>query len=356
MQLGEEKDRVGGKISKTDDFLRTIIDGIREDILVIDQDLKIIEVNQSYLDRRDLKRDNVIGKYCFSLFKSLGELCLLEEGECPLDSMSWGKPFHSMRKFEDKEGNLRYHEVSVYPIRDYNKQITHSIKITRDVTETKVLQKRLRESEEKYRKHVSRELHDGIGQALNAMALYFCLAKDGLAESPQKALEHLSKAESLLRHITDEVHGLALSLRPSALDDLGLISALRSLCDDFATRTGIAVDLKTGSINNFEDFEDFKDKEIGTALYRITQEGLCNVEKHAQATHVLIKLDRTDSRIVLLIKDNGSGFEFRGASRKGLGLVGMQERVSLLGGNININSKENRGTEVKIEISLKGLG
>ncbi len=350
MQLQKEKDRFEQKVSKTENFLRVIIDGIREDILVIDQDLKIIEVNQSYLERRGLKRDNVIGKYCFSLFKSLSESCLLEEGGCPLDStIYWGKPVHSMRKFTDRKGDLCYHEISVYPIRDDKKQVTHTIKIIRDITETKILQRKLRESEEKYRKHVSRELHDGIGQALNTMGLYLSLAKDELAEGPQAPLEYLSKAESLLQCTIDETHRLALSLRPSALDDLGLISALHFLCEDFGTRTGIAVDLKTNSIDNFED------KEIEIALYRIIQEGLCNIEKHARATRVLIKLDQTNSQIVLLIRDNGCGFRLQKALKKGMGLVGMRERVSLLGGNITIDSKENRGTEVNVEVSLRGV-
>lgn len=235
-------------------------------------------------------------------------------------------------------------KLSWYPVKNDQCEVTDGLRIIRDVTESKMLPKRLRESEERYRKQISRELHDGIGQALSTMGLYVSLAKETLRENQQETLEHLSRLESLLERTVEETHRLAMNLRPSILDDMGLVPALRFLYEGFGARTGIGVNLKTILADRVGD------RDVETALYRMTQEGLCNIEKHASATQTAIELDRRDSKLILVIKDNGSGFDVRGASNKGMGLISMQERASLLGGHVVIKSKRNQGTEVKIEV------
>jgi len=252
-----------------------------------------------------------------------------------------------MAQFTHRKEDISHHELCWYPIKDDQDEVTYGLKIIRDVTETKMLRKRIRESEEGYRKQISRELHDGIGQALNTMGLYVSLAKATVEEDQQAALGHLSRLESLLEQTVEETHRLAMNMRPSMLDDLGLVPALRFLYEDFGARNGIGVNLETNLADKVGD------RDVETALYRMTQEGLCNIEKHASATQTVIKLDQRDSRLILLIKDNGSGFDVQEASNKGMGLISMQERASLLGGHVAIKSKRNQGTEVRIEVFCK---
>lgn len=238
-------------------------------------------------------------------------------------------------------------KLSWYPVKHDQDEVTHDLGIIRDVTETKMLPKRLRESEERYRKQISRELHDGIGQALSTMGLYLSLAKETLGENQQQTLEHLSRLESLLARTVEETQRLAMNLRPSIIDDMGLVPALRFLYEDFGARTGIGVNLKTNLADKIGD------RDVETALYRMTQEGLCNIEKHASATQTAIELNKRDGKLILVIKDNGSGFDVREALNKGMGLISMRERASLLGGQVAIKSKRNQGTEVRIEVFSK---
>jgi two-component system sensor histidine kinase NreB len=250
-----------------------------------------------------------------------------------------------MARFTVSKGGSSDHGISWFPENVDQDNATYGPEIISDTTETKMLRKSIRETEEAYRKQVSRDLHDGIGQALNTMGLYVSLAKETLGEDQQAALEHLCRLESLVQHTVKETHRLAMNLRPSVLDDSGLVPALRLLCEDFGARTGIGVHLTTTLVNRLGD------RDVESALYRITQECLCNIEKHARATQTAIELDQKDSTLTLRVRDNGSGFDAREASNKGMGLMSMQERASLLGGHVAIKSKKKQGTEVKIEIS-----
>ena len=140
---------------------------------------------------------------------------------------------------------------------------------------------------------------------------------------------------------------LAVELRPSALDDFGLVPALERLGDSFAESSGIKVDLQAGI------GEARLPPEVETALYRIVQEALTNVAKHAEATHVSIVLSRRDCGVTVIIEDDGKGFGASGGRDDGLGLVGMKERVGLLGGRLAVESTEHAGTTIVAEVPLR---
>ena len=143
------------------------------------------------------------------------------------------------------------------------------------------------------------------------------------------------------------VRRLAVELRPKALDDFGLVPALENLADAFGGDSGIAIDVEA----NLD--ETRLPAEVETALYRIAQEALTNVAKHSRAEHVSVVVTRRDGTVTVVVEDNGRGFGAAGGDGEGLGLVGMKERVGLLGGRLAIESTEGSGTTIVAEVPLR---
>src|SRR5262249_38588925 len=157
------------------------------------------------------------------------------------------------------------------------------------------------------------------------------------AGDPSSVRESAAGLRQLIVETLQNVRRLAVELRPAALDDFGLAPALERLATTFGEQTGIAVDLEARLGERLP-------AEIETALYRIVQEALTNVVKHAGARRVSILLARKDGSVTAVIEDDGRGFEAEGAGEGGLGLVGMRERIGLLNGRFQIESTEGAGT------------
>jgi signal transduction histidine kinase len=205
--------------------------------------------------------------------------------------------------------------------------------------------------QEEERKRISRELHDEVGQALTAINTHLALVqRDCLGERESLFKTGIANVENLLVGVIDRMHSFARDLRPAALDDLGLLPALRSYLKDFAERTGLLVRFERAA----RDAQ--LNSEQKTALFRIAQESLANVAKHAQATEVVVTLGFAKGGIQLRIKDNGKGFAPKqrqsAAESERLGLLGIQERVRLLKGRCMVQSAPGRGTTVVVEIPL----
>jgi signal transduction histidine kinase len=210
------------------------------------------------------------------------------------------------------------------------------------------------ETQENERRRISRELHDEIGQALYAIKFNLEMIDKDLLGAIPSVRERLGEAKSLASQTLKTMRQLSSDLRPTMLDDLGLIPTLRWYIQNFSNRLGIC--------SNFETmgFEEKLPPQIETAFYRIIQEALNNIAKHAQATQVEISMTRRDSKIIASIQDNGKGFDLDKVlnlefPQRGFGLVGMQERVSLLGGMMDIQSRPNCGTLIHIEIPCETL-
>ena len=211
----------------------------------------------------------------------------------------------------------------------------------------KLLQQ-LTTAEENERRRISRELHDQIGQYVTALLLGL---KRLRSRSGAPGLETLADLVAITETVSQEIHDLALQLRPAALDDLGLIPALAHHLDLWSARTGVLVEYKT----TCPEAERFP-PAVETTIYRLVQEALTNVAKHAQARRVGVAIERCYDHIVAIIEDDGNGFESDPAWPSGpsvhLGLRGMRERATHCGGTINIESAVGQGTTVLARIPL----
>ncbi len=199
-------------------------------------------------------------------------------------------------------------------------------------------------AQELERTRLARELHDETGQALTSILL-------GLKPLEQLATtEESSAAVASVRELVvstlQDVRRLAVELRPSALDDFGLVPALERLAESFREQTGLQVDLET-SVGG-----DRLPADVETALYRIVQESLTNIVKHANAGRISVLLTRKDDGVAVIVEDDGGGFE-ESPSEEGLGLVGMRERVGLVGGKLRIESAPETGTTIAAEVPVR---
>jgi signal transduction histidine kinase len=238
---------------------------------------------------------------------------------------------------------------------------TRNEKLTSEIVERKIAQDRLQNLshkivrlQEEERRRVSRELHDGINQLLVSVKYKIENFEEKFNHSPQQALDDIKKAGIFLGEAIAEVRRVSHDLRPSVLDDLGLMPAISNLLRRFSERNLIDVE-----INGLEDNFERLPTDVETALYRIVQEALMNIEKHANATHVAINITRTDTNITIRIEDNGEGFSMQKAMRKtratqSMGLRNMRERIELLQGTFFIHSDVGKGTflEVKAPLNL----
>ena len=194
-------------------------------------------------------------------------------------------------------------------------------------------------AQELERQRLARELHDETGQALTSILL-------GLKQLDGESPEGVAEVRELVVATLQDVRRLAVELRPKVLDDFGLVPALERLTQGFAEHTGISVDLEASALTERPPVE------VETAIYRIVQESLTNVVKHAQAHSVSVVVTRGDGRIKAVIEDDGRGFEPENAGGEGIGLVGMRERIELLDGSLTVESSERSGTTVAIEVPV----
>lgn len=212
------------------------------------------------------------------------------------------------------------------------------------------LRRELLHAQEDERRRIARELHDQMGQNLTALNVGLKSLLDG---PPRAGLgNRVQRLQDLATQTARDLHRVAVELRPAALDDLGLVKAVRSLAEIWSTRYGIDIDLEAGQYK-----PDGVSSEIETILYRIIQEGLNNVAKHSGATRVALVLRRRADYVDAIIEDNGSGFDARGASQSGngsgrLGLLGVQERLSTVGGSLKVESAPGSGATLIVRIPI----
>jgi signal transduction histidine kinase len=200
-------------------------------------------------------------------------------------------------------------------------------------------------AQENERRRLARELHDETGQTLTSVSLGLKSVEERIDDPvTRRAIAELGNQ---VARTMQDVRRIALELRPKVLDDYGLVSALERLTSTFSTQTGIQVDLEA------QLGAERLPTEIETALYRIVQEGLTNVAKHADPTRASVFVTPKNGNVLLVLEDDGSGFDPAKVRNGGLGLEGMRERVELLEGRMTIESSEDAGTTLVVEVPVR---
>lgn len=294
------------------------------------------------------------------------------------DTISSGREWRGEIHNKKKNGDYYWVSASISPIKDDNGEITHFIGLQEDITKRKQIErenKRLFKAvqhqhaqlisqaqqlrhlaqqvvtaQEAERYRVSRELHDVTGQMLALIKIHLESFQIDLLTATQEGAsvdaapfgQDLTNIIALCEQTMAQIRLLAHDLRPSALDDLGLNMALKTLCKEFGRCGHLRIDYK--GIDNLNIPPD----TVGISLYRVLQEALTNVTRHAQANHVEVRLEKKPDGICLLIKDNGRGFANSQDDKqpKGMGLLSMAERLEALNGRLEIQTKASQGTQL----------
>jgi two-component system sensor histidine kinase UhpB len=204
-------------------------------------------------------------------------------------------------------------------------------------------------AQEDERRRIAREMHDQFGEQLTALSRGIDAIKQASSGSPE-LVPHVAALEKISRQLDRDVDQLVWQLRPTALDDLGLRAALANYVQDWSRRVNIPAELHVSGL-----VDDRLAPDIETTLYRVAQEALTNAAKHSQATRVDVILERQGDAVLLIVEDDGIGFEAsekKEPSGDGFGLLGMQERASLVGAAVEIESTPGKGTTIFLRMAL----
>jgi PAS domain S-box-containing protein len=336
-------------------LLEKTFHNIRAAVLVVDADTHTIqECNPGATRVFGYTRLELAGRS--SAFLHLDE-AMLEQFRSHLDAATRGKGLVSdfeltMRR---KDGTSFPTEHSIAPIRDEAGRIVTWVCVVRDITERKRIEEDLRqlsrriiEAQEAERQRVARELHDGVNQVIASAKMRLRKVEAFVAPNAA-AREILARCDELLVEALEENRRIAHNLRPSDLDALGLPDACRNLCRQFQARTNLVV--KTRVVQSAHRCPPAAELN----LFRIVQEALNNVEKHARARTVWLRLAITGSSVLLRIQDDGRGFDplaCKALKRRweGIGLTNMRERAALLGGTCEVESVPNQGTTITVRV------
>jgi PAS domain S-box-containing protein len=336
-----------------------LLANVRDSVTVIDLEGIVTYWNEGATRLFGWQAEEVLGRPLVERVPEIKRARMAAE----IQAIIAGKDFSGEWEDYRKDGSRVWIDARVTRLTDATGKPVGLIGLAHDITGRKQAEQALRayaerlqslsrrvvELQEGERRHLARELHDEIGQSLTAIGINLQAVKRscGAAELPP-----LDECIGIVDRAMQQVRDLSLDLRPAMLDDLGLVSALRWYLDLQAKRVGYKARLAA-------DTNDVRiSPAIEIAAFRVAQEALTNVARHARARRVNVRLRVRDGALRLVVRDDGGGFDAdailrRGRRGEGLGLLGMRERAALLGGQVMIRSAPGRGTEVRLLIPLE---
>jgi PAS domain S-box-containing protein len=337
-KLAEERLRAG------ESLFRLLADSSFEGIVIHEQG-RILRANRTMADMLGCRQADLLGKDWYSFVAPESRAFVRKKRLAGATGLIRADLVKADGRRIPAEGRARLgtllgNPVYVVTARDLSERF--------QVEEIRAFARRIQEAQESERRRIALELHDSVAQLLSTAS---SAAKTACESSPDAAcLPAAQRAVEALTQALEEVRRIMRNLRPPLLDDLGFAAAIRDLAGEFQARTGIRVRCRIP--RRLEDLP----AETELALYRIAQEALTNVEKHARASRVSIELSVGRTRVHLRVRDDGRGFSVPQGERHGLGLTGIRERAALLGGEARIVSGPREGTEISVRVPARREG
>jgi PAS domain S-box-containing protein len=356
-----EKRSLEDRIRQSEVLYRTIVETAHDIIWILNDQGEFTFIN---------KRGETIFGYKPLEWKGRSITALIPPGDLPEAQEAFlktpqGGPRSYELKISARDGEILILSVNTAPLYE-NGEVTGTVSFGRDITEQKKAEMALQESEkqlrslssqlltaqETERRRISRELHDELGQALTVMKLRIRFIEKGLEKDQITIRQDCEDLLGYIDQVIENTRRLSLDLSSSILEDLGLTAALQWLTNNLIKNNHITVKM------DMMDIDHLFSQDAQTMIYRIIQETLNNIGKHAGAKNVSIAVRNHNGRVSFLVEDDGKGFNMteammRHATEKGLGLATMDERARILGGSFNLWSQEGKGTRISLTIPLK---
>jgi PAS domain S-box-containing protein len=355
------------ELEKQRAYLRKVIDVDPNFIFAKDREGRFTLVNQAVADAYGTTVEDLIGKTDADFNPNEEEVRHFREMDLEvMDSLR--EHFIPEEMITDSTGQVRWLQTVKRPLDQVGGRARQVLGCATDITARREAQEKLRQSEsalrhsqeqlralagrlltaqEEERRRLAREMHDDLTQRLAAVAIEVGKLEQHLESEGGSVPAALGSIKEQVIELSQDVHDLSRQLHPAILEDLGLVDALQSECASFSQRQGIEVRFES------RDVPRELPHQTALALYRIAQEALHNVAKHADTRHAEVLLTCADGQVELAVTDAGTGFHpGRAAARKGIGLTGMEERARLLGATFEVDSQPGKGTRIGVRVPV----
>ena len=356
--------QVEQQLEAANSFQQSILDGVAEPIMVIGTDYEVVVANLSAREFSIGESHGSMPMYCYQISHRRENPCDGIEHPCPIQTVrDSGQPVTVVHEHFQANGEKRFVEVVAAPFWTADGSFSGIIESMRDITEykrtegamlqyaerLKALAAQLADVEDAERQRLARELHDRVGQNLTALGINLNIIQMQLSDNVSASVRyHLDDSLSLVELTAERIRDVMADLRPPVLDDYGLVAALRWYGEKISRRIDIPITVEG------EEPDPRMNTRVENALFRITQETLTNVAKHAQASSAKISVDMEGDLLRLSVADDGIGFDSQNLSEsnesQGWGLLSITERAEAVGGQVWIESSPDQGTTVTVEV------
>jgi len=352
---GEITERIATEaaLAKAETHYRLLVENMNEGLAIFNTEGRFTYINDCLCTMTGYSRDTLMGKE--GSFVMSPEHPSLAEGK--QDGQDRGDRTSYEARLATASGKTLHIQISPEPLVDKEGTNRGSFVVITNITELKAAERQIRtlsqeliKAQENERQRIARDLHDNVAQNLATLKIGWDTLLDDLTENNPVLLQKTRALSRLLRGSIESIRGLAYNLQPPELEQLGLITAIRRYCEEQTTHFNLPIDLFTAGV---KELRLSFDTQIN--LYRLVQEALSNVRKHADATRVTIRLTASHPCLILKVEDNGRGFPVKerlteAVNEKRMGVRSMEERVSLLKGTMKLTSSVGTGTRLRIEV------